>query len=922
MPALHVEIAVIGRDKEIARIDGWLAAANDPGRVLLIEGEPGAGKTTVWRDAIRRADAMGMKVLHCQPGESELKLAYSGLSDMLDSIPATEIGRLPAPQRDALDSALLRTGKPESALDPRTVATASLSLLRLLASERRVLVAVDDLQWLDAPSAQALAFVARRLDDRMAVLATTRAPGQTLAALGEDRVVRLSIGPLSLAALHRVLQTRLGRSFPRLVLVKIHRASRGNPLHALEIGRALVSSGARVSPGAALPVHESLDRLLIDRILALPARTRDALCFAALAADLTLDTLSRAGFDDPLVALEPGVREEIVTLAGGGVRFTHPLIAAAVVAGMGTRKVRDIHALLAQQADSIETSAWHAGLAAEGPDQRVADDLATAAALARRRGAPIAAGELLELARSVMPGEHAETAGELTFQAAENYFEAGELERAASLLRELASTGAQDRPRARALQLLSQVSTKTFSFVEARAYAQEALDTAGDDPALRAAILLDRALADFCLGDLGSAAETTANAVTEATRAGIPALRAQALASRTITRFFLGLGIDEAPLAEALALEDPGWPGPLEMRASFVRALFHLWTHQLDGALEVMGALRAEAIDRGQDIRLPVLDFYLTLAALWKGDIARASLYVEECGESAALNDEPVGRALALSARALLDTYGGSPEQVRAAAGEADAIFQRTNFNIYMTWPLLAIAQVELALGNARQVDEILRGMADGLTSMEVGDPILGVFLPDEIEAVVSLGDLDRAGGYTDWLESRGRQVDRPWAKAAAAYCRGLIAAARGELEAALEAVDSAIAQAPLPLDRARALLLKGLLQRRRREKRRALESLQEAQGIFDMLGAVRWSARTASEIARVGLRRNPQALSETERRVAELAASGLTNRQVAEAAFISAKTVEANLARVYAKLGIRSRTQLARALRDSEKPA
>ncbi|HKV87344.1 MAG TPA: ATP-binding protein, partial [Candidatus Dormibacteraeota bacterium] len=239
MTALQLDSPVIGRDSELSVVDRWLAGPAAGPFALIIEGEAGVGKTTVWRHAIQSAEAAGMRVLRCQAAESELKLGYTGLADLLDSVAAKELDDLPAPQRQALEVALLRTEVPERSLDPRTVATALLSLSRALAATRALVIAVDDVRWLDAPSAQALAFAGRRLDDQVKLIATTRASGELPIGLAEDRVKRLRLGPLSLAALHHLLTSRLGRSFPRLVLVKVHQASRGNPFHALEIGRAL-----------------------------------------------------------------------------------------------------------------------------------------------------------------------------------------------------------------------------------------------------------------------------------------------------------------------------------------------------------------------------------------------------------------------------------------------------------------------------------------------------------------------------------------------------------------------------------------------------------------------------------------------------------------------------------------------------------
>lgn len=914
----HVESSVIGRNSELGEIEAWLTGAEGEPPALIVEGEPGIGKTTVWREAVRRARALGMWVLECRPAESELKLGYSALADLLDGVSSGHLAALPDPQRLALEAALLRVEAPDHMLDPRTVATGFLSLLGNLSSEARLVLAIDDLQWLDAPTAQALEFAARRLDNRVRLIATLRQAGESPIALPSDQVRRLPLDSLSLAAVHRLLVTRVGRSFPRLILVKIRQTSRGNPLYALEIARALIRSGAAVSPGEALPVPGSLTGLLLEHIGGLPERTRDVLRFVALAENLSLDTLTQAGFEDPAAVLEPALREGIVVVNGTAVRFAHPLMASVVIAGTSRRRVRETHRLLAAHTSSSEAGAVHKALATEGHDRTAADDLDSAADIARRRGAPLAGGELLELASRLTPLEQHAKIAERIRKAAESYFAAGELGRAGTLLRELAPTLPSGEARARTLQLLGQICARSQSFTEARECAEEALRCAGDEPRLRTAIELDLGFAAFCLGDLRGAVEHASAALSNAERGADDAIRAEALACLNIAEFFVGHGLSESRMADALALEDPSFDGPLELRPKFIQALILLWTTRFDEAISILRSLRTDAIERGHDLSLAFISFYLSLASLWKGEVGNATDYAQQCEEGAALNGEPMLRAVALSMRALIDVLDAPPDRVREEAAQALDLFKSANFVVYTTWPLLALGQLELSLGNPGRVDELLRPLADALTSIDAGDPILGVVLPDEIEAVVELGDLHRAARYAHWLERASARLDRAWGLALSARCRALISAASGDLESALQASAEALAVhdcVPVPFERARTLFVKGQIHRRRREKRLATEALTEALKVFESLGAVRWSARCQAELARVGSRRRAHGLTPSERRVAELAAAGMTNREVAKSAFISPKTVEANLVRVYSKLGIRSRAQLARAL-------
>ena len=215
-------------------------------------------------------------------------------------------------------------------------------------------------------------------------------------------------------------------------------------------------------------------------------------------------------------------------------------------------------------------------------------------------------------------------------------------------------------------------------------------------------------------------------------------------------------------------------------------------------------------------------------------------------------------------------------------------------------------------------VDDVLGPLARMLTAMESIDPVLAVFLPDEIEALVELGRLDEAEAFSAWLTARAASVGSTWGRAAACRCEGLVAGARGEHSAGVASLEGAadqFATLAMPIERARTLVALGRLHRRSKQKRMARLALEEAVQLFDAAGAQLWSARAAAELARVRRAAAASGLTATEERVAQLAADGLTNREIAERVFVSPKTVEANLGRAYRKLGISSRAQLGRAL-------
>jgi predicted ATPase len=331
---------VVGREAEIAAIEAFLAASGSGPVGLLIAGEPGIGKTTVWRECVRLADEQGYRVLAAGSTESEVKLSFVGLSDLLSSVPAEAVASLPPPQRAALDVALLRV---EASRPPerRLLGTAFASLLRELAADGEVVVAIEDVQWLDVPSAAVVEFAVRRLHDvHVHVMLSTRTPTSStlLDAVPDERRRRLLLGPLSVAVLHRIFAERLGRSFPRPTLVRIAKASGGNPFYALEIARLLAESPS-ISP---LPVPSDVLALMRTRIQSLPARSRHALLLSAAAARPDLRLVDPA-------ALAAGEEAGLVQVESNGqITFAHPLYASAVYTSAPLLQRREAHRALAE----------------------------------------------------------------------------------------------------------------------------------------------------------------------------------------------------------------------------------------------------------------------------------------------------------------------------------------------------------------------------------------------------------------------------------------------------------------------------------------------------------------------------------------------------------------------------------------------
>jgi DNA-binding CsgD family transcriptional regulator len=906
---------LVAREAELALVEGFLDAADARFEALVLEGEAGIGKTTVWIEACRRAGERGMLVLSCRPSATEAKFSFAGVSDLLSPLDPAAFEPLPAPLRNALDVALLRAEPGEGTPLPRAVASGFLALVRRLSASAPLLLAVDDAQWLDAPSRGVIEFAARRLeDDRVGLVYSLRTPASRPpigSAVAVERLRRLNVGAMSLAALGRILKQRLGRSTPRPLLVRISEASGGNPFYALEIARLMTEAGGYVA-GSALPVPDDLRALTAARIRRLPREAREALLLAAVLSAPDSGSVK-------LAALAPAEEEGMVRVDDGGrIVFDHPLFASAAYSSIATSRRRALHRRAAELCSDPEQRARHLALGTEGSDPTVAHTLDEAAAQAGLRGAPDAAAELAELAAKRSARGDPERVKRL-LRAAQLHFDAGDLSRADTLVQEVLAGSSPDRVRALALQLSAQLHGRRSNFTEAAALADAALAAAGADDTLRSAIELDLAFCAASLGSFPDAAQHARAAVAHAEASDERGLLADALAALTMTEFLWGRGLDQDRLARALALEDPLWHGTFVMHPRYIRGILQLWTGELAGALDTLGALHDEVVVRGQEGVVPLLFLYLVWACLWRGELERADRLSRQALDAAALLEDPTATAIGLAASALVHAHSGPSEAVRAEAAEALAIFSDLQWRSGAIWPLWALGLAELSQGDAARAEGHLGPLADLLGSMGAGDPILGVFLPDAIEALAALGDGARARAYLEPFEHKARELDRGWALAAAARCEGAIATAEGEHERAFGAFERSSAEyerLAMPFERARTLLLEGQARRRLKQRGLARSAFDEALAAFERLGAAPWAARARSERDRLGGRPSASdGLTATERRLATLAATGLTNREVAERAFVSVKTVESNLTRVYRKLGVRSRVGLAQAL-------
>jgi len=893
---------VVGREPELKAVDAFL---DGTAQALAIVGDPGIGKTTVWREAVARAQARGATVLVARPAESEVRLSFGGIADLTSAVPPEAFDSLPAPQRRGLDVALLRadsSGPPAR----RVVATALLTLLRELAAETAVVIAIDDLQWLDPPSAGALEFALRRLDEaNVRVIYSLRSDAVGPSGFATEHI---EIGPMSVAALHRILADAIGRTFARPVLIRITEASGGNPLHALEIARELERRGVQDSV-APLPVPDSLGALVRARVRALPAPTRDALLrVAALArpdTELVDQRALAAAEESDLVSIDPS----------GRVRFTHPLYASAVYASAATSRRRSVHGdLAALVADPIER-AHHLALASSGPDPDVVTELESAARRARSRAAPDTAANLLDLALRLAPARSEETQ-RLQLELAEHLYFASDFARSRAVLEELLETlGPGDR-RSRALAALAEIDYWHKGESAAAGLMEDALACA-DSLVQRARCLTQFAMYASTV-DLEQArsAASAACELLEGHESDEPALAAAALGAKVRAELFLGHGYDAsaAERAQVLELAAPSLPVAVDGRVVFKLGQWLRYIDDLDGARARLDEAEQQAHDEGDDASLGNILLNKVVVETWAGNWDEAAVLTERMSDAfdqQGVEPEGIGPW-----RAYLHAYAGRLDETRIAAGTPPAE------------PLIAaihdrcVGLAHLAAGDVAVADLHLARAVEVFERVDFREPAIWRVDGDAIEAAVACGELERAEQLVTRLETQAERTGIPWNRAVAERGRGLLLAANGELEGAAAALERAVAEhaaCPMPYERARTLLVQGQVLRRLKRKREARRALDEAAAVFASLGAEAWVARANAEQQRVASRRAPEGLTPSELRMARLAADGLTNPEIAAQAFVSRKTVEATLARVYRKLSISSRGQLDRALRETE---
>ncbi|MFF3846532.1 ATP-binding protein [Streptomyces sp. NPDC002328] len=913
---------VIGREELVTAARDHLTG----GGSVLLHGPAGIGKSTVLRALAADYGEAARTVLRCSATESESHLPFLALADLFGLVLDEVSDKLPAAQRTALESAL--TGRGESTLqrDGLALRLAVLSALRALAAAGPVLLVADDLQWLDSASAELLGFAARRLGDTpVQLLCAVRTEGQEY-----DRHLRASppdtlavrLNPLSRAQVSALLDHRGYTDLPRSTMREIHRTSGGNPLFALELGRALGESPTPPRPGEALPVPTSLRALVLSRLDMLSDEARRTLLVASAGARPTLALLHAAGRENAeaetaqaaalgLLATEP---------EGPAVRFAHPLISAALYAEAPALERRAAHAALSTAASDPIERARNLALATIGTDPEVAARLAEAATLARDRGAPSVAASLGLLAARHTPPDGTPAPDERRLQAAEDAITAGEVDLARDIAREVLTRATVPAERVKAWMVVIEAAGQALGDVDA-VYPQVLAD-AGDDPELLAQVHYQLAWRKLVVeGDFAQARQEAAHTAELAARGGDRRTELMALSFQASTEILMGHPL--APVTIKRALKEPQDPYVACHHNGVGMARFRwlLMSDQLPEARATISALLREVRRRGMVESEVHFQRFLADTELRSGHCGRALDLARESLRLA--RDSGIGLGASAMLASMAEASGGDVERSLALAREAVDRAEEDGDQMYLSRALAALGYAQLVAGDAAGAVGSLRRVRKLEQGLGITDPARGRWQGDLAEALVRVGEPGEAQDVIDVTREHALRLGRESILAVLDRAEALVRAARGDQESAvarLTSVQDRLAKLGYGLEEARAAFELARL----RTGRPGPTSYEEAARLFRRCRALPWlrqvEAATAEGSAEPAVVRAPapasdalEGLASMERQVAALVMEGATNREIAARLFISVKTVEATLTRVYRKLGIRSRVDIVR---------
>ena len=902
---------LLGRQRECAVLDRMLESAREgQGGVLAVYGEPGVGKTALLEYAVGAAP--DFRVARSVGVEGEMELAFAALQQLCS--PSLDlVDRLPAPQRDSLEVALgLSAG---SAPNPFLVGLAVLNLVSEAAEEQPLLCIVDDAQWLDRASARVLAFVAHRLlAERIAMVFAARDPIDALQSFAELRVE-----PLGRRNARALLDSVLPARLDEQVLERIVVETRGNPLALLELPRGLTPAQLAGGFGLpeALPLSAGIEQSFARRLAALP---RDAQRFLLLAAsdpvgDPALMWRAAELLGIPESAADTVEAEGLLVVAQRVV-FRHPLVRSAVYRAAAPSERREAHAALAEATEpelDPDRRAWHKAQAASIPDEDVAAELERCAARAQARGGSAAVAAFLERAAALSP-ESMRRAQRLVAAAAAKR-EAGGLEAALELLDGVEPAALDELGRVRADLLRAQIAAEQWRAGDAgRLFMTAARRLESLDPDLARETYLE-ALSGAMANDIDvdGGASAAAAAVRAAPARSVPPRMVDLLLDAFAIRLTDGYAAAAPMLASALehllALDLSNEDGRRWLSLSGARnghiVALELWD---DEALNLLEARQLQvARDTGAYGQLHFALGFVARNRMLAGDLTAAANLIDE----ARLIAEATGNTPLVNGPMVLAAWRGDEAQA------SDLIEATSDESTRRGWTSNNYARSVLFNGLGRH-----DAASDAAWEAMQPDPIgYGTWLlPELAEAAARTGDRPRLEFALEWISERAGVVQSAWVKGVEARVRAL--GSQGEVADRLyrESIER-LSRSRARIELARSQLLYGEWLRRERRRVDAREHLRAALDSFAGMGAEAFAQRAERELSATGERARKRTvdtlgdLTPQEAQISRLVAEGHSNREIAAQLFISPSTVEYHLRKVFRKLGVRSRTQLAHRL-------
>jgi DNA-binding CsgD family transcriptional regulator len=910
---------LVGRADLLATVESQLAA----GGSIVLTGSSGIGKTAVLDAIGATAASRGERVLRVSGAETERWISNAGLADLLSQVPLEYVAELPEPQRTALNAVLLRGRSGGSGSRTRLARRlAWQAVLERCATVGPVLILIDDAHWLDAASADVIAYANRRATGRgiRAVVAerwrdSEARGGRRAAALVPAGALEIALPPLDAADLAELLDLY---ALPARAAGKLHADSGGNPYLALALGGAFADRTAVA--WRPLPLPRRLHALLRDRIDALPADVRETLLIAALATQPSIELLLRAGRTEAERDIRVAVAAGLVVTDGSTVRFTPPSVGTVVTESATAAHRSSVHTALSTVVTDAVERARHRALASADPDAEVARSIVNAAEDARRRGARGLAAELYLLAADRTPPElHAERLDWLVAAA-----EVGSAAMRPEIVNRAVSTvlaadsSAAHRVRARiALIDLSGQALAEMDETFAAAVAE-----ANGDPALMAPLRLRLAWQAMIDGHPTRGEVEADKAVALAHLVGDTTTEAMALAVKAQVARVMGRRDYLHTLERALSLPQPAVDGSLHLTPRYLAARFAIHDDRLDEAREELLTMLA-LVERGGGEELIGVLISLAEVSAQAGrcrdalDFASRAIRITQ---EAGLSPGP-----AWHIGAVAELAGGSITRAAAYAYRGLNASEQERDSIYVGRNLHALGQAQLRSGEARDGVETLRRVRDLEQAQGVAEPSVLRWHSDLASGLVAVGELEEA---EDTLRAARAAIVNEKHNAGVMSrldrAEALLQTERGELNLAVSLIGAAARRFELlgqPIEQGHTLLVLGQIERRRRRHAAARTAVSQALSIFNRIGAKPWvdqAARTLARVAGTAETRDQvtptaalAALTATEAGIAAMVREGASNREIATRMFLSVKTVEAALTRIYRKLGVRSRTQL-----------